>query len=432
MSNITRRNFIKVAAGMTAASMTSCSICPPTPTGKKRVVVIGGGVGGATAAKYIRKADPSIEVTLIEQNKHYYTCFMSNEVLGGVRSLESIKFSYDGLLKRGVKVVYDLATGIDPNTKNVTTQSGATFCYDRLVVSPGIDFKWNAIEGYDKSVAEKIPHAWRNSLQTITLRKQLESMKNGGNVIIAVPPRPFRCHPAPFERASQIAHYLKHHKPKSKILILVANDTFAEQKLFIQGWEKLYGYGTDNSIIEWVPFSEGGKVVRVDAKEMTIYAGEFEDEYVGDVINFIPAQTAGKIAFIADLVDKTGWCPVNHKTFESERHPDIHVIGDANTAMSRAAHSANSQAKVCAIAVVKALQGGEEMGSPYYMTACYSVLGEDYGISLSAVYHLEGDKIALIKGAGGYSPMDATPEVRKREVLYAHSWFKNITNDIFG
>ncbi|RKZ37237.1 MAG: cytochrome C [Gammaproteobacteria bacterium] len=429
---ITRRNFIKIATGITAAGLSGCSNFS-IATAKKRVIVIGGGAGGATAAKYIRQVDPSIDVTLIEKNRYYYTCFMSSSVLSGERKIDSIKFSYDGLIKRGIKVVHHLAVGIDPITKTVTTQNGDIFYYDRLIVSPGIDFKWDTIEGYDKTIAKTIPHAWDSGYQTITLRKQLEAMKDGGTVIITVPHKPFRCHPAPFGRASEMAQYLKQHKPKSKILILDANEKFAQQKLFIQGWKKLYGYGTDNSLIEWYPFSDGGgEVVQVDAKERAIYVGPFEDQHQADVINVIPAQKAGKIAFTADLVDETGWCPVNQKTFESKRHKDIHVIGDACIAspMARSAYAANSQAKVCAVAVVKALQG-EEMGTPSYLNACYSIVGKDYGISVAAVYRLEGDKIKWIRGAGGLSPMDASAEVRKREMYYAHSWFKNITYDMF-
>ncbi len=430
-----RRNFIKMTAGMSAASMAGCTLHPisGTVSEKKHVVVIGGGAGGATAAKYIRKSDPSIEVTLIEQNKHYYTCFMGNEVLGGWRNVNSIKFNYDGFKKYGVKVVHNRATGINPNKKIVTTQSGKTFHYDRLIVSPGIDFKWETIEGYNESVAEKIPHAWNNGSQIALLRKQLEAMKDGGKVIITVPRRPFRCHPGPYGRASIIADYLKQHKPKSKVLILEASEKFAQQKLFIQAWEKLYGYGTDHSIIEWLPFSEGGEVIRVDAKKRAVYTDPFEDQHVGDVLNVIPQQKAGKIAFIGDLVDETGWCPINQRTFESERHKDIHIIGDAAIAspMARAANAANSQAKVCALVIVKALKG-EEMVPPFLINACYSMIGKEYGISVAAVYHLEGDKIKWIRGAGGISPMDGSPELRKREVLFAHSWFKNLTHDIFS
>lgn len=448
MPNISRRQFIKIAAGATAAYTMVSSIesqaghsekyhgiveKPARGATQGKVVVIGGGAGGATAAKYIRKADPSIEVTLIEPKEYYYACFMSNEVLAGERAMQSLKFGYDGLAKYGIKVVHSLATGIDSVAKQVTTQSGETFNYDRLIVSPGIDFQWEAIEGYDDRVAKQIPHAWQAGQQTVLLRQQLEAMKDGGTVIIASPPNPFRCPPGPYERASLIAHYLKQHKPKSKILILDAKENFSKQGLFIQGWQKLYGYGTDNSMIEWLPPSQGGQVVRVDAKEMAVYAGDFEDQYRGDVLNIIPPQKAGKIAFDSGLVDETGWCPINKKTFESTQQPDIHLIGDACTAtqMPKSAYAANSQAKICALSIVAALQG-KEIGSPSYLNTCYSLIGKDYGVSVAAVYRLQDNMITSVKGAGGVSPMDASVEDRKREVLYAHSWFKNITNDIFG
>jgi sulfide dehydrogenase [flavocytochrome c] flavoprotein subunit len=441
MSNLTRRNFIKIAAGATAASMvgglTSCGGAAANKD--KQVVVVGGGAGGTTVAKYICKASPSIEVTLIEPKEHYYTCFMSNEVLAGDRAIDSIKFGYEGLSKHGIKVVRGLVTGIDPVAKTVTTQSGDTFSYDRLVVSPGIDFKWAAIEGYDESVVDKMPHAWQAGPQTVTLRKQLEAMKDGGTVIIAPPPKPFRCPPGPYERASLIAHYLKQHKPKSKILILDANEAFSKQALFIQGWQERYGYGTDNSMIEWLPPSKEGNVVRVDAKEMAVYTGEFEDKHTAAVINVIPPQQAGKIAFLAGLVDKKGWCPVNKKTFESTLQPDIHVIGDAANAtkMPKSGYAAYSQAQVCAMEVVMALYD-REMGTSTYLNTCYSIIGKDYGVSVATVYRLsegslsEGKMIVPVEGAGGVSPIDASAEDRKREVFYAHSWFKNITHEMFG
>ena len=430
MSNLTRRNFIKVAAAGTAAvGMTSFPFI--AYGAKKQVVVIGGGPGGATAAKYIAKNDPSIEVTLIEQNPNYHTCFFSNEVLAGERSLDSLKFGYDNLAKYGIKVVHARASKLDPNGKTVTTQDKQTFSYDRLVVSPGIDFKWEAIEGYNSTVAEQIPHAWKAGSQTTTLRNQLEAMKDGGKVIIAVPPNSFRCPPGPYERASLIAHYFKQHKPNSKILILDAKSKFSKQGLFMQGWKKLYGFGTANSMIEWIPVNQGGQIVGVDADNMTVIAGDFEDPHKADVINIIPPQKAGAFAFENGLADESGWCTINPKTFESTLHQNIHVIGDAAVAkpLPKSGYAANSEAKVCAMAVIAALQG-IEMGTPSYLNTCYSLIAKDYGISVAAVYRLEDNKI--VKVTGGVSPMDATEEERKRERFYADSWFKNITHDMFG
>ncbi len=430
MSNFNRRHFIKVAASVTAVGIAGCTTLPKLKA-EKRVVVIGGGAGGATAAKYIRKNDPTIEVTLIEAHKYHYTCFMSNEVIGGERSIQSIKFSYDKLAGYGINIVHDLAIEIEPISKKVTTRNGDVFYYDRLVVAPGIDFKWNEVEGYDPQIASiKIPHAWKAGSQTILLRKQLEAMQDGGTVIISVPRRPFRCHPGPYERASLIAHYLKTHKPASKVLILEPSKTFAQQKLFVQAWKRLYGFGTKNSLIDWLPAAEGGKVSELDAKNMIIHSTSGE-QHKADVINLIPPQQAGNIAVVSDLVNGSGWCPVHHQTFESMRYKDIHVIGDASIAkpMPKSGYSANSQAKVCAIAIVRALQG-KEMLTPNFLNACYAVLGKDYAISVAAVYKLENNKITF-KGAGGLSPMDASVEVRRRELLYAHSWYNNITQDIF-
>jgi sulfide dehydrogenase [flavocytochrome c] flavoprotein subunit len=377
--------------------------------------------------------DASIEVTLVEQNPNYYTCFMSNEVIGGERTLDSIKFGYDGLKKQGINFVQSLATAIDPVKKTVTLADGKSIEFDKLVVSPGIDFKWDEIKGYSAEIAEKIPHAWKAGPQTALLRKQLETMSDGGVVLISSPADPFRCPPGPYERASQIAMYLKQYKPKSKVIILDSKDKFAKQGLFTQGWKEMYGYGTDNSLIEWVSAANQGSVSRIDAATMTVYAGELEDEHKGDVLNIIPPQQAGKIAVAGDLVDEKGWCPVDRKTFESTKHKDIYVIGDACDAskMPKSAYSANSQAKVCAAAVIATLDG-QTVGTPAYINTCYSVVGHDYGISVAAIYRLGSDGVITpVEGSGGMTPDDASAEDKKREVVYAHSWFNNITQDMF-
>ncbi len=425
---ITRRGFIHGAGAATAVGMIGF---PYIALGAgKKVVVVGGGTGGATAAKYLRRADPSIEVTLVEANKDYYTCYMSNEVLSGDRSIDSIRFGYAGLGKHGVKVVHDTVTGIDAKARKVTTAGGKSFSYDRCIVAPGIDFKWGTIEGYDAKVAEDIPHAWKAGPQTVTLRKQLEAMKDGGTVVITAPPNPFRCPPGPYERASQIAHYLKHHKPKSKILILDSKQKFSKQGLFMQGWKALYGFGTDNSIIEWQPGPDAA-VTKVNAMGRVAIT-DFGEEIKADVLNVIPAQVAGKIAKTAGLTNDSGWCPIDLHTFESTLHKNIHVIGDASIAkgMPKSGYAANSEAKVCAVSVA-ALLNGQEPGSPSYVNTCYSIIGEDYGISVAAVYRLAQDGSKITKVSGGLTPTDASAEQHKREVAYAYSWFDNITRDIF-
>jgi len=432
MNKFSRRDFMKASA--TAAAVAGF---PAIALGAgKKVVVVGGGTGGATAAKYIRMLDPSVEVTLIEQNKHYFTCYMSNEVLSGERGMDDIKHGYEGLKKHGVNVVHDTVTAIDPDKKMVMTKGGGKFAYDRAVLSPGIDFKWETIEGYDAKVAEKIPHAYKAGPQTATLRKQLEAMKDGGTVIIAPPPNPFRCPPGPYERASQIAMYLKAKKPKSKIVILDPKPKFSKFGLFKQGWKDLYGFGTANSLIEWhgTTETEVHGVAEVDAAAMTVTTGSL-NTVKGDVINIIPAQKAGKVAFMAGVTEGD-WCPVNKKTFESTKQKGIHVIGDASIAskMPKSGYSANSQAKVCAAAVVGMLGGKADGGTPSYVNTCYSIVGKDYGISVAAVYRLNEAEnlIAKVKGSGGLTPMDASAEARRREVEYAYSWYNNITKDIFG
>jgi len=423
MNKINRRNFIKIAGSTVAVSAIGF---PAIAGGKKQVVIVGGGMGGATAAKYIRRADSSVEVTLIEPNKHYYTCFMSNEVLGGDRKLDSLKFGYDGLRKHGVTVVHDTVTAIDAGGRKVTTKGGKSFSYDRCIVAPGISFVDN-IKGYDAAAAEKMPHAWKAGPQTALLRKQLEAMPNGGTVLIAPPPNPFRCPPGPYERACQIAHYLKSHKPKSKILILDAKDKFSKQGLFTQAWERHY-----KGMIEWVKREDtGGGVLRVDGKTGTAFT-EF-DEYKPAVANIIPAQRAGKIAQVAGLTNDKGWCPVVGKTFESTIHKGIHVVGDAAVAapLPKSGYAANSEAKVVAAAVVD-LVNGREPGTPSWVNTCYSIVAPQDGVSVAMVYNLVDGKVAKVKGSGGLTPMDSSPADRAREVQYAHSWFNNITGDTFG
>lgn len=427
---INRRNFIKTAGAATAVGLAGV---PYLAFGaSKKVVVVGGGTGGATAAKYIKLADPGIDVTLIEANKDYYTCYMSNEVLSGERSIDSIRHGYGGLAKHGINVVHDRVTGIDAAGKKVTTEGGKSFAYDRCVVAPGIDFKWGGIEGYDAKVAEDIPHAWKAGSQTVTLRKQLEAMKDGGTVVICPPGNPFRCPPGPYERASQIAHYLKQHKPKSKIVILDPKPKFSKMGLFVQGWKKLYGYETDNAMIEWHGQAEEAGIVSVDAGARAVTTA-FGDTIKADVLNVIPAQKAGGIAATAGLTNDKGWCPIDLKTFESTIHKGIHVIGDASIAkgMPKSGYAANSEAKVCAAAVV-AMLNSKEVGVPSYVNTCYSIVGKDYGISVAAVYRLAEDGSKITKVSGGLTPKDATAEQLKREVLFAHSWYNNITADIFG
>jgi sulfide dehydrogenase [flavocytochrome c] flavoprotein subunit len=439
MAKITRRNFIKTTGAASAVGLVGFPQISAAMKhgGGKKVVVVGGGIGGATCARYIKMADAGIDVTLIEPKANYHTCFMSNEVLGGDRPIDSIKFGYDRLASEGINVVKDTVSAIDTSAKKVTTSGGKTMAYDRCVVAPGIDFKYDLIEGYDAKVAMKVPHAWQAGPQTATLLKQIQGMKDGGTVVICPPPNPFRCPPGPYERASLIAKYLQENKPKSKILILDSKPKFSKQGLFVQGWKKLYGFGTDNSMIDWVDATQTDNgIAKVDAGAMTVTT-KFGDTHKADVLNVIPAQKAGKIAHMAGLT-KGDWCPVDKGTFESTIAKGVHVIGDASIAskMPKSGYAANSQGKVCAAAVV-AMLNGDEPGTASWINTCYSIVGKDYGISVAAVYRLGkddkgGQLITPVKGAGGLTPKDASAEHLRREVGYAHSWFNNITRDVFG
>lgn len=426
-SNLSRRNFLKVASGTVAATSVGAGFPFIASAKNKRVVVVGGGVGGMIVAKYIAKGDSSVTVTVVEAKPDHHTCFMSNEVLGGGRDISTIKFGYGKLSDHGIKLVQDTVTMIDAEAHKVVTAGGTTLEFDRCVVSPGISLKFGAIDGYSEEAAEMMPHSWNAGKQTALLRKQLESMEDGGLVVIAPPGNPFRCPPGPYERAAQIAHHLKHHKPKSKLLILDAKDKFSKQGLFMQGYKDVYG-----EMIEWVAGADtGGGVKRVDTKAMTI-STDFDDYKVA-VGNIIPPQQAAKIAHDSDLVDDTGWCPVDLGTFESKKHKDVHIIGDASiaTGMPKSGYAASTQAKACAAAVVSLLQG-KEAPVTSYANACYSLISPDYGISVVAVYKLAEDRSTIEKLAGGLTPMDATAEARKREVQYAYSWFNNMTAEMFG
>ncbi len=427
MTRITRRTFTKMAGALGATAAMSATGYPRmAAAASPRVVVVGGGFGGATLARYLHSFDQNIKMTLVEQSKTYATCPFSNTVIGGVNNIDRITHGYDGLRGLGIDVVHDTATGIDAAKKTVSLRGGGKLSYDRLVVSPGIDFKWNAIEGYDEKASGTIPHAWKAGPQTVMLRKQLEAMPDGGVFIVSPPVNPFRCPPGPAERVSLVANYFKTHKPRSKILVLDPKEKFSKQGLFKEGWEQLYP-----GMIDYMNLSNDGKVIRVDVKAMTLHT-DFA-EHKGDVINFIPPQKAGAIAEAAGLTNDGGWCPVDQRTFESTIHKNIHVLGDASIAspMPKSGFSANTQAKVCAAALA-ALLKGEEPGTPKFVNTCYSLVAPDYGISVAMVYGFDQGKIVKIKGSGGLSPSGASAAVRRREADYAVGWYDSITREMFG
>ena len=425
-----RRRFLAgaLSAGAALGSGLFGACSRPPGRGAPRVVVIGGGYGGATCAKYIRYFDPDIDVTLVEAGTRYVTCPFSNAVLGGLRDVSSISLGYDELKKNyGVNVIHARASAIHPEKRLVTLADGTALPYARLVVSPGISFLWNEIfAGYDEAASSVMPHAWHGGEQLRLLRKQLAGMRAGGVFAIAVPGTPFRCPPGPYERASLVAHYLKRANPRAKVLVLDAGEHFSKQDLFEEAWESLYP-----GMIEHIPISAGGLVIGVDPKRMTLQAeaGEFKV----DVANVIPFQQAGRLAVDHGLADENGWCPVDHQTFESALVPGVHVLGDSCLAgnMPKSASSANSQAKVCSLAVVSLLRD-RDPGAMFYHNTCYSLVAPDYGISINAMYRYEDNRIKPVERAGGLSPLRATMEYRSREAAYARGWYASINRDSFG
>jgi sulfide dehydrogenase [flavocytochrome c] flavoprotein subunit len=424
MSGRTRREILQLAAATPLATFAPTrSRAQSVP----HVVVVGGGFGGATCARYLKRADAAVRVTLIEPTRQFVTCPFSNAVLGGLRDLASITFDYQDLREaHGVEVVHDAVVVLDPDARSVTLAGGDSLSYDRLVLSPGIELRWGALEGYDEADADVMPHAWRAGPQTALLRRQLEAMEDGGLVAIAVPEPPFRCPPGPYERASLIAHFLKARKPRSKLLILDANDKFSKQGLFTAGWQELYP-----GLIEWVPRSQGGQVIRVDPKEMVLHT-DFEALPVA-VANVIPPQRAAAVARTAGMDEGRGWCAIDGRTFESTVHPGVHLLGDAILAgaMPKSGFSANCQAKACAAAIA-ALLRDQPPPEPALINTCYSLLAPDYGISIAGVYQLADGEIVAIEEAGGVSPQNADRAFRAREAQYARSWYANITDDMFG
>ncbi len=419
-----RRSFLKLASvGAGAAGLPLIGRAAELmPKSGKRVVVIGGGYGGTIAAKYVRMMDKNIEVVLIERNDHFVSCPFSNLYIGGIiTDLNVLTIKYDKLAaNHGVKVVQAEVTAIDAAAKSVTTSKG-TITYDRLVVSPGIDFRLDEIKGYDAAAMEKMPHAWKAGPQTVLLRKQLEAMKPGGNVIISIPLGPFRCPPGPYERASMIAMYLKQHKPGSKVIVLDANpDIVSKKGLFLKGWKKHY-----EGLID---YRAAKKVTEVDVGKMAVMVEGLE-EVKGDVINIIPPQKAGLIAHAAGLVgtDKK-WCPINPTTFESTLHKDIHVIGDSSIAgaMPKSGYSANSEAKACATNIV-ALMNGKEMIEMSAINTCYSYLSAKEAVSVTGVYKVNAEKQVIEALPGSVA---VSPDLSEVEAIYAESWLKNILTDM--
>jgi sulfide dehydrogenase [flavocytochrome c] flavoprotein chain len=416
----TRRDVVRGAV----ASAATAVACPCFAQAAPRVAVIGGGFGGTACARALRRFDPRLQVALIEPNRTFTACPLSNEVIAGLRELSMQQFTYDKVAAEGVAVVAQAATTIDAQARTIGLADGTTLSYDRLVLAPGIDMRFDALPGYDEAAAEKMPHAWKAGEQTLLLRKQIEAMDDGGLVVIAVPAAPLRCPPAPYERASLIAHYLKTKKPRCKILVLDAKDNYSQQRLFENAWKALYP-----GMIERIALSQGGRVTSVNPATNEIVT-DFGN-YTAAVANVIPPQRAGRIAEIAGAADRTGWCPIDAVTFASKLVPNVHVIGDACIAggIPKSASAATAQGKACAAAIVNAL-AGKPLDTPRLNGACYNVVAPDYGFSLKGIYQPKDDQYAETDVTT--SPLDAPSDVRRREAEQAGDWFKMLTGDTFG
>ncbi|HEV3396010.1 MAG TPA: NAD(P)/FAD-dependent oxidoreductase [Xanthobacteraceae bacterium] len=417
----TRRTFLK--RSLAAAALVPM---PAIAQGQARVVVVGGGFAGATCAREIKRLAPDVRVILVETNPTFTACPFSNGVITGLREMRAQRFNYEALGGMGIGLAFVAATRIDPQARTVTLSEGTVLPYDRLVLAPGIDFRWGSPAGYDEAASGRMPHAWKAGEQTLLLRRQLESMEDGGLVTISAPPNPMRCPTGVYERASLIAYYLKTRKPRSKLIILDAKESFPEQRLFQAAWQQLYP-----GLLEWVPLSNDGKVVSVEPATNTLVT-DF-DRHAAAVANVIPPQKAGAIAGAAGVADRTGWCPIDPVTFESPLQHNVHVIGDAaiSGAMAKSAFAANAQGKACAAAVVTLL-AGETPPSGKLINTCYSLVAPDYGISIVAVYQPVNGQYVDVEGAGGTSPAEAPRETRAAEANYAAAWFRTITAEVFG
>jgi sulfide dehydrogenase [flavocytochrome c] flavoprotein chain len=424
MTRIHRRRFL---AGTGAVVVAGGFARPALAQAKPRVIVIGGGPGGATAAKYIAKdSNGAIEVTLVEPQRAFTTCFHSNLFLGGFRDWASITHSYDKLASAyGVRLVHQAVAAIDRNARTIRLADGAEMGYDRLVVAPGIDLRFDSVPGYSEEAAEVMPHAWRAGPQTQLLKKQLDALADGSLIVMVAPPNPYRCPPGPYERVSMMAHVLKAKGHKtSRIVVLDPKDSFSKQALFQEGWERHYP-----GMVEWQDPKMHGGIKGVDASAMTVRTDL--ETYKAALVNVIPAQMAGKIARDAGLANQTGWCPVDPASMKSASDPNVYVVGDACIPgdMPKSAFSANSQAKVAAMMVRGELAQARTFPARYTNT-CWSLIETDDTVKVGGAYEAKDGKIAAVSTF--VSQKGETPEVRRQTQAENMGWYSGFTADVFG
>ncbi|HKK98161.1 MAG TPA: NAD(P)/FAD-dependent oxidoreductase [Marivita sp.] len=420
--SVNRRTFLGTSAA--AAASLSAPMAFAAGHGKPRVVVVGGGAGGATAARYIAKdSQGEIDVTLIEPTRTYYTCFFSNLYLGGFKEMDDLGHSYGGLAANGVNVVHDWAIGVDRDAKTVSLAGGGSLGYDKLILSPGIDFVDGAVEGWDVTAQNAMPHAYKGGSQTELLKAQLQSMPEGGTFMMVAPPNPYRCPPGPYERVSMVAHFLKANNPTAKIIVADPKAKFSKMALFQEGWNDHYA-----GMVDWIGSDFGGGNVSVDPGAMTVSVdGEVMNV---DVCNVIPAMKAGHIAAVAGVTDGN-WAPVNAADMSSKMDENIYVLGDASQQgdMPKSGFSANSQAKVCANAVRGALTGSRVFPAKFSNT-CWSLIDTNDGVKVGATYEATDEKIAKVDGF--ISQTGESAELRKATYEESEGWYTGITADMFG
>jgi NADPH-dependent 2,4-dienoyl-CoA reductase/sulfur reductase-like enzyme len=417
-----RREFIKTAAIASAVAVIPVTaMATRSPSKQKRVVVVGGGFAGATAAKYVAMWSKNTEVVMIERNAQFVSCPQSNLVLGGSRTLQQLTHDYNSLADNyDIKTVQAEVVSVDTDKQQVTLHDGVTVAYDRLIIAPGVDFIYDDLPMLANFEAQqKIPHAWKAGPQTEILKQQLHGMKKGGTMVMTVPATPFRCPPGPYERACQVAYYLKNHNPTAKLIILDANGDVASKKaLFKAAWQKYY-----SSLIEYVPNSA---IESIDVASLSVET-EF-DTFAADVLNVIPAQKAGKVAEMAGIINVDNrWCKVDFLTYESTEKENVHVIGDAvHAKLPKSGHMANAQAKVCAAAVVALLAEQQPEQEPVFSNTCYSFVDDKQAMHVAAVYRYNKEQKSMIVMPGG----GVSAQASKLEGDYANSWGKNIWHDM--
>ena len=423
MTKLSRRQFTGVM-GTSAAALT-LGMPYISFASAKKVVVIGGGAGGATAARYLAKdSKNALDVTLIEPSRRYYTCFFSNLYLGGFREYESIGHSYDALAtKHDINVIHDWASGVNAAAKTVSLGSGTKVSYDRLVIAPGIDFKYDSVPGYSVDAQDRMPHAYKSGTQVQLLKSQILNMKQGGTFIMIPPTNPFRCPPGPYERISMIAHQFKQSNPKAKIIIIDPKGKFSKQALFTEGWDEHYP-----GMIEWVPSGMVGAIKNVNPETMEIETEE--ESFKADAACVIPAQKAGSVAMMAGVTDGD-WAPIDPASMRSKADPNIFVLGDASiaSAMPKSGFSANSQAKVAANTIRGELTGSSVFPARYNNT-CWSLISPNNGVKVGAAYQPGTDKIDVVSKFISQKGEDSA--TRKANYEESLGWYSGIAADMFS